>query len=139
MSIRAILVHLDSAKQTQARVATAAELALRHEAHLIGLAPTGRVVMPMERAAVLGLGAYEESAMRSFRARAQICHGVKVEAKHVPAKVAAGEALLRHAARIDADLIVAGGHGHSRLRQSILGGVTRTLLRSSPVPALLSH
>lgn len=66
-------------------------------------------------------------------------HGVAVEARYVPAKVGAGEALLSYAADMDADLIVAGGYGHSRLREAVLGGVTRTLLRSSPVPALLSH
>jgi nucleotide-binding universal stress UspA family protein len=66
-------------------------------------------------------------------------HGVTVNVKHVPVKVAAGEALLSHAADMDADLIVTGGYGHSRLRQAVLGGVTRTLLRSSPVPVLLSH
>ncbi|HEY8880664.1 MAG TPA: universal stress protein [Roseateles sp.] len=66
-------------------------------------------------------------------------HGVAVEAKHVPAKVGAGEALLSLAADMSADLIVAGGYGHSRFREAVLGGVTRTLLGSSPVPVLLSH
>jgi len=66
-------------------------------------------------------------------------HGVAVEVQYIPAQVAAGEALLSHAADISADLIVAGGYGHSRFREAVLGGVTRTLLRSSPVPVLLSH
>ncbi|HEY9105277.1 MAG TPA: universal stress protein [Roseateles sp.] len=66
-------------------------------------------------------------------------HGVHVEVRHVPAKVGAGEALLSHAADISADLIVAGGYGHSRFRELMLGGVTRTLMQSCPVPVLLSH
>lgn len=66
-------------------------------------------------------------------------HGVKVEVRYVPTGVGAGEALLSHAADMGADLIVAGGYGHSRLREAVLGGVTRTLLSSSPVPVLLSH
>jgi nucleotide-binding universal stress UspA family protein len=66
-------------------------------------------------------------------------HGVAVEAKYIPAKVGAGEALLSHAADMSADLIVAGGYGHSRWREAVLGGVTRTLLGSSPIPVLLSH
>lgn len=66
-------------------------------------------------------------------------HGVAVDVRYIPAKVAAGEALLSHAADMSADLIVAGGYGHSRFREAVLGGVTRTLLRSSPVPVLLSH
>src|SRR5262245_28967529 len=38
-----------------------------------------------------------------------------------------------------ADLIVAGGYGHSRLGEWIFGGVTRALLSASPVCCLLSH
>jgi nucleotide-binding universal stress UspA family protein len=38
-----------------------------------------------------------------------------------------------------ADLIVAGGYGHSRLGEWIFGGVTHELLRSTPVCCLLSH
>lgn len=47
--------------------------------------------------------------------------------------------LLDLAMSFDADLIVLGGYRHSRLQQSILPGVTRTLLRTSKVPLLLSH
>jgi len=49
------------------------------------------------------------------------------------------EALLSHAADVDADLIVMGGHGHSRAWELLLGGVTRTLLQSMTVPVLMSH
>ncbi|KQV59563.1 hypothetical protein ASC95_28000 [Pelomonas sp. Root1217] len=66
-------------------------------------------------------------------------HGVTVDVRYVPAKVAAGEALLSHAADMGADLIVAGGYGHARWREIVMGGVTRTLVRGSPVPLLLSH
>ena len=66
-------------------------------------------------------------------------HGLQVKVNHLPVKIAAGEALLSHAADMGAQLIVAGGYGHSRMRQAVLGGVTRTLMSSSPVPTLLSH
>lgn len=66
-------------------------------------------------------------------------HGVQVEVKPVAATVAAGEALLSHAADMNADLLVAGGYGHTRFREAILGGVTRTLLHSATLPVLLSH
>src|SRR5690606_17917221 len=49
------------------------------------------------------------------------------------------QALLSHAADIDADLIVMGGYGHPRLWELVLGGVTRTLLQSMTVPVLMSH
>jgi nucleotide-binding universal stress UspA family protein len=43
------------------------------------------------------------------------------------------------AERIGADLVVAGGYGHSQLLEWVLGGVTRDLLRHSPICCLLSH
>jgi nucleotide-binding universal stress UspA family protein len=48
-------------------------------------------------------------------------------------------ALLSEARALDADLIVMGGYGHSRLREFVFGGVTRALSRTSPIPVLLSH
>jgi nucleotide-binding universal stress UspA family protein len=39
----------------------------------------------------------------------------------------------------NADLVVAGGYGHSRLGEWIFGGVTHELLSSSPVCCMLSH
>lgn len=47
--------------------------------------------------------------------------------------------LLAHAHDYGSDLIVIGGYGHSRLRQIVLGGVTRYLTNNSDVPVLLSH
>ena len=47
--------------------------------------------------------------------------------------------LLRFVEDENADLIVAGGYGHSRLGEWIFGGVTHQLLSSSPVCCLLSH
>jgi nucleotide-binding universal stress UspA family protein len=57
----------------------------------------------------------------------------------VDSDVAIGEMLLSRAADFGADLIVMGGYGHSRLRELVLGGVTRTLLKTMTVPVLLSH
>jgi nucleotide-binding universal stress UspA family protein len=36
-------------------------------------------------------------------------------------------------------MIVMGGYGHSRLREFILGGVTREMLKSMTVPCFMSH
>jgi nucleotide-binding universal stress UspA family protein len=47
--------------------------------------------------------------------------------------------LLRIVEDENADLIVAGGYGHSRLGEWIFGGVTHELLSSSPVCCVLSH
>lgn len=67
-------------------------------------------------------------------------HGVKAEAAHtVTQDISEGDALLSYAADASADLIVAGGYGHSRARELVFGGVTRSLLRAMTVPVLLSH
>jgi nucleotide-binding universal stress UspA family protein len=50
-----------------------------------------------------------------------------------------GRALLSAAVDMNADLIVMGAYRHARLQQAILGGVTRTLLETSPIPMLLAH
>lgn len=55
------------------------------------------------------------------------------------ADVSVAEALLSHAADMRADFIVMGGYGHSRLREMVLGGVTRTMLETMTVPVLMSH
>jgi nucleotide-binding universal stress UspA family protein len=49
------------------------------------------------------------------------------------------EALIAEARHMDADLIVMGGYGQSRLREFVFGGVTRALTRTSPLPLFLSH
>jgi nucleotide-binding universal stress UspA family protein len=47
--------------------------------------------------------------------------------------------LISHAADESADLIVMGAYGHSRLREIVLGGTTRTILESMTVPVLMAH
>jgi nucleotide-binding universal stress UspA family protein len=49
------------------------------------------------------------------------------------------DALLDYASDMQADLLVVGGYGHSRMREMILGGVTRDLLLHMTVPVLMSH
>jgi len=67
-------------------------------------------------------------------------HGLRAEAAHTVAKdISDGEALLSYAADIGADLIVAGAYGHSRARELVFGGVTRTLIAEMTAPVLLSH
>lgn len=50
-----------------------------------------------------------------------------------------GEALLSMAADVGADLLVMGCYGHSRTRELMLGGATRTVLRSMTLPVLMAH
>lgn len=67
-------------------------------------------------------------------------HGVKVTVqREVAADSRVGETILSRAADSGADLIVMGIYGHSRLREFVLGGASRTLLESMTVPVLMSH
>ncbi|MFL5285073.1 MAG: universal stress protein [Rhodopila sp.] len=67
-------------------------------------------------------------------------HGVRAETTRTVAEdISDGEALLSYASDISATMIVAGGYGHSRAREMIFGGVTRTLLAEMTVPVLFSH
>ena len=50
-----------------------------------------------------------------------------------------GELLLALAADVHADLLVMGCYGHSRVREWVLGGVTRTVLRAATLPLLMAH
>lgn len=52
---------------------------------------------------------------------------------------AIGELVLSRAFDLGADLLVAGCYGHSRARELVLGGATRTLLRSMTLPVLTAH
>ena len=73
-------------------------------------------------------------------ARHMVRHGLKVEvAKVIANDVPDSALLLNHASDMGADLLVMGAYGHSRLREFILGGMTRSLLREMTVPVLLSH
>lgn len=47
--------------------------------------------------------------------------------------------LARHASDTGAEMLVMGAYSHSRLRQRIFGGVTRSMLESPPLPLLLAH
>jgi nucleotide-binding universal stress UspA family protein len=67
-------------------------------------------------------------------------HGAKVELKSiVTAETDVANTILSHAADTSADFLVMGGYGHSRLREFILGGVTRGILCSMTIPTLMSH
>lgn len=66
-------------------------------------------------------------------------HGVKVEVVLEQSRGATGDALMGVARREGAGLLVAGAFGHSRYREFVLGGVTRSLLGASSTPLLLAH
>jgi nucleotide-binding universal stress UspA family protein len=67
-------------------------------------------------------------------------HGVKAVVKRDTAGGSdVGGVILSRAADQDADLVVMGLYGHSRMREWVLGGASRTLLASMTVPLLVAH
>lgn len=67
-------------------------------------------------------------------------HGVNAELHTAWAtKAGAAEQLLGLARAYGASAIIMGAYGHSRLRETILGGVTRDLTRRSEIPLILGH
>lgn len=67
-------------------------------------------------------------------------HGVEVILETVDAAGRSIGATLEAATRDhDSDLLVMGAYGHSRLREFVLGGATRSVVNLPPLPVLLSH
>jgi nucleotide-binding universal stress UspA family protein len=67
-------------------------------------------------------------------------HGLEVVLEGVASKGrAVGEVLESYVQSCNADMLVMGAYGHSRFREFILGGATRTLLAKPPLPILFSH
>lgn len=79
----------------------------------------------------LSLEALERHLMR---------HGVTARMRSIPAgSKSIGECILEQVQSSGVDLIISGAYGHSRLREVIFGGVTRSLLDGSDIPLLMSH
>jgi len=67
-------------------------------------------------------------------------HGLKATVESVdPQGKSIGKALLEHAQGRGIDLLVMGAWGHSRIREMILGGVTREVLAQTTLPVLMAH
>jgi nucleotide-binding universal stress UspA family protein len=67
-------------------------------------------------------------------------HGIVAEFRELPRKGhAVADVLLETASALNAQYLVAGAYGHTRIREALLGGVTRDLLTRSKLPLLLAH
>lgn len=66
-------------------------------------------------------------------------HDVNANVTRQKVDIDAGNALLSMATDLNSDLMVMGAYGHSRFREILLGGVTRTVLQSMTVPVLMSN
>lgn len=100
--------------------------------------------MPMLRRAarvvvqvVVGRGSASEHG-GSALIRWLASHGVQASLQ-LDESSSIAECLLKAVFLEEASLLVAGGYGHSRIGEMLMGGTTRTLIRNTPVPLLMSH
>jgi nucleotide-binding universal stress UspA family protein len=67
-------------------------------------------------------------------------HGIEVALKHHDGRAdGVGETLISSVADLGCSMMVMGGYGHARMREWVLGGVTRTVMEAMTVPVLMSH
>jgi len=66
-------------------------------------------------------------------------HGIKAKIEKVRTRGDVGKALLGAAVRANANLLVMGAYSHSRLRELVLGGVTRHVLSDAEIPVFMVH
>ncbi|MGZ8256030.1 MAG: universal stress protein [Burkholderiaceae bacterium] len=67
-------------------------------------------------------------------------HGIEATVQaHGAAPSQVGEAMLSLAADLSTDLLVMGCYGHSRARERVLGGATRSILETMTLPVLMAH
>jgi nucleotide-binding universal stress UspA family protein len=66
-------------------------------------------------------------------------HGCKVTARRVPKAGDIATQLVDAMNSSGASWAVAGAYGHSRLRETLFGGASKTLLAKAPIPLLVSH
>lgn len=66
-------------------------------------------------------------------------HGVSAETRTLPGRSQVGEVLLEDCTVVGADMLVMGAYTHSRMRQLILGGVTKHVLANAQLPVLMAH
>lgn len=66
-------------------------------------------------------------------------HGIRAELRSPAARSSVGATLLEDAWSVEAQLLVMGGYGHSRMREFLIGGVTRHVLEHAPIPVFSAH
>lgn len=96
------------------------------------------VLVAEESTGPSGSGAEPGADIALYLAR----HGVNVEVQYDKASddpTTVTNRILSYAAHVHADLIVMGAYGHWRLRESLLGGVTRSMMREMNIPVVMSH
>lgn len=67
-------------------------------------------------------------------------HGIQAGVRYIPAGGApVSDLLMTEAANAGGDLVIMGAYSHSRMREFVLGGVTRHALRHEVTPLMMMH
>ncbi|MBW0004572.1 MAG: universal stress protein [Hyphomicrobiales bacterium] len=66
-------------------------------------------------------------------------HGIHAELRRMPKSNDVGKTILMYAADIDADLLIMGAYGHSRMSEEMFGGTTRTIMEYMTLATFMSH
>lgn len=123
---------------------------LRFDRVLIGFKATreGRAALAaalplLDRARRVLIASVGQAAAADLRDAAAFLHGHGIRAETTVIEDAAdkdaGRTLLALAGKEGSDLLVTGAYGHSRTRELVFGGVTRTLLTEARLPCLMVH
>lgn len=108
-----------------------------------------RAALPMLRAADEVIIALFDPVMTTFRdgenpgsdvAHWLSHHGCNVTVRQIPSggkEIA--DCLITHAKETEANLIVMGAYDHSRMRQFVFGGTTRSMIEQTEIPVLMAH
>lgn len=104
----------------------------------------GAAMPLLTRAGTVSILSAERDSGRRYRpedlAAYLAWHGIRAKAATIPVKrESVGATLLAEAARGGADLMVMGAYTHSRLREMIVGGVTRHVLDCAELAVLMAH
>lgn len=128
LSPRHILIAWDSGLE--------AARAVRESLEMLRSADQVTVVIVDPEPDFLGHGEEPGADLAAYLAR----HGAKVSVDRLPREGrTTSDVLRRHAIDTAADLLVLGAYGHSRLRDWILGGVTRSMVAEPPVPVFMAR
>ena len=110
--------------------------AVREAIEILAAADDVRIVLVDPKADEADHGAEPGADVAAYLAR----HGVKVTVDRLPSQgMTVAEILRRHARDAGAELLVMGAYGHSRLRERIFGGTTRSMLEETTVPVFMAR
>jgi nucleotide-binding universal stress UspA family protein len=113
-----------------------ASRAVREALEILARAEEVRIVLVDPAEGESGQGSEPGADVATYLAR----HGAKVTVDRLPSQGKTVAAMLRqHAVDTAAELLVIGAYGHSRLRERIFGGVTKSMLESATLPILMAR